>query len=313
MVQVMNRADIQKQLNPGLNEVFGLEYKDIKEYHAPMFDIETSEKAFEEETLQAGLGSAPVKREGAHTEFDSTQEMWTARYSHETISLGFAITREAIEDGLYDTQSKMKAKALGRSMAQTKQQKAAAIFNNGFSTSYLGGDKKPLFATDHPTLSGVAQSNKLTADLSETAMEGAIVDISLIKDDRGILASAMPRLLVVPPQNMWAAKRILNSTQSTRTATQGATGITNVNDINVINNEGLIPEGLHVNQYLSDSDAWFIRTDISNGTKMFVRVSLETKMEEQFGTDSMQYKARERYSFGWSDWRQWVGSDGSGS
>lgn len=308
----INRGNIQKQLVPGLNQVLGASYKEINNEHLPLFDVEKSNRSFEEETLMTGLGTAPVKTEGAGVAYDDMQEAWTSRYDHETVALAFAITEEALEDNLYDTFAKVRAKALGRAMANTKQVKAAAVFNNGFSATRPGGDNAPLFSTAHPTLTAGNQSNSVSTDISEAALETAVISISLYKDDRGILIGAMPKSLHIPPQLQFDAFQILKSDLSTTNATAGSTGITNVNDINALKGGGFFPGGIFINHRFTDTDAWFIRTDVPNGTKHFVRRPLATATEGDFDTGNGRYKARERYSFGWSDWRQWYGSAGAG-
>jgi hypothetical protein len=306
----INRSNITKQLLPGLNAVVGLEYGQVDNEHLGLFDIEKSERSFEEEVMMTGLGTAPVKLEGAPVQFDDMQETFSTRYNHNTVALAFAITEEAFEDNLYDTWSKARAKALGRGMANTKQVQAANVFNNGFSTSFPGGDGSPLFSTTHQTITG-AQSNADTADLSETAVQNAFIAISLYKDDRGILIGATGELILLPPQLQFTAFKILKSDLSTTLQTNSTTGITNVNDVNALRAMGYFPKGMKINRRLTDPDAWFIRTDVPNGTKMFVRAGLQTAMEGDFDTGNLRYKARERYSFGWTDWRGWWGSDGS--
>ena len=301
---ILTRAQFAKQLVPGLNAIFGTAYKSIDNEHTPLFDVERSDRSFEEEVLMTGFGTAPVKTEGDQVFFDSASEAWTSRYTHETVAMAFAITEEAIEDNLYGTTGKMKANAMGRAMANAKQVKAANVFNNGFSTSslYAGGDGKPLFATDHPTLAAGNQSNKVSSDLSETALESALINISLTKDDRGLLIGARAVSLHIPPQLQFVAHRILFSDLRVGTAD---------NDTNAMKDMGLFSKGYTVNHRFTDTNAWFIRTDVPNGTKMFVRAPLATKDDVDFLTGNMRYKARERYSFGWSDWRQWYGSSGS--
>ena len=308
----INRASISKELLPGLNAVFGLEYGEVDNEHAPLFDTENSDRAFEEEVLFTGFGSAPVKGEGAAVTYDDAQESYTARYTHETVALGFAITEEAMEDNLYDTFAKLRAKALARAMANTKQVKAADVFNNGFSTSYNGGDGVPLFSASHPTIGAGNQSNLLSAaDLSEASLETALITISKLKDDRGILIGGQAVSLHIPSDLVFTADQILNSTLSTTTATNSTTGVTNVNDINSIRNQGLLPKGYFVNRRFTDTNAFFIKTDVPNGAKMFVRSPLQTKMEPDFDTGNLRFKARERYSFGWSDWRGYFGNAGA--
>jgi hypothetical protein len=301
---ILTRAQFAKQLVPGLNAIFGTAYKSIDNEHTPLFDSEKSDRSFEEEVLMTGFGTAPVKTEGDQVFFDTASEAWTSRYTHETVAMAFAITEEAIEDNLYGTTGKMKANAMGRAMANAKQVKAANVFNNGFSTSslYAGGDGKPLLATDHPTLAGGNQSNRTSSDLSETALESALISISLTKDDRGLLIGARAVSLHIPPQLQFVAHRILFSDLRVGTAD---------NDTNAMKDMGLFSKGYTVNHRFTDPNAWFIRTDVPNGTKMFVRAPLATKDDVDFLTGNMRYKARERYSFGWSDWRQWFGSSGS--
>jgi hypothetical protein len=308
----INRSSIAKELLPGLNAVFGIEYADVDNEHAPLFDVENSDRAFEEEVLFTGFGSAPVKGEGAAVQYDDAQEGYTARYTHETISLAFAVTEEAMEDNLYDTFAKLRARGLARAMANTKQVKAADVFNNGFSSSYLGGDGVALFSASHPTVGNGNQSNTLGAtDLSEASLETALITIAKAKDDRGILIGLQAESLHLPPDLAFTADQILNSTLSTTTVTNSTTGVTNTNDINSIRNQGLVPGGFFVNRRFTDTNAWFIKTDCPNGTKMFVRAPLQTKMEPDFDTGNLRYKARERYSFGWSDWRGFYGASGS--
>jgi len=301
---ILTRAQFAKQLIPGLNAIFGTAYKSIDNEHTPLFDVEKSDRSFEEEVLMTGFGTAPVKSEGDQVFFDTASEAWTSRYTHETVAMAFAITEEAIEDNLYGTTGKMKANAMGRAMANAKQVKAANVYNNGFSTSslYAGGDGKPLFATDHPTLASGSQSNRTSSDLSETALEAALINISLTKDDRGLLIGARAVSLHIPPQLQFVAHRILFSDLRVGTAD---------NDTNALKDMGLFSKGYTVNHRFTDPNAWFIRTDVPNGTKMFVRAPLATKDDVDFLTGNMRYKARERYSFGWSDWRQWYGSSGS--
>lgn len=301
-MSVLTRAQFAKQLVPGLNAIFGTQYKAIDNEHTPLFDVEKSDRSFEEEVLQTGFGTAPVKTEGDQVFFDTASEAWTSRWTHETVAMAFALTEEAIEDNLYDTMGKMKAGAMGRAMANAKQVKAANVFNNGFSASYAGGDAVSLFSTAHPTIAAGNQSNRVSSDLSETALENALIDISLFKDDRGILIGAQAVSLHLPPQLKFVAHRILKSEGRVATAD---------NDTNAMRDMGLFSKGYTVNHRFTDSNAWFIRTDVPNGTKMFVRASLATKDDVDFLTGNMRYKARERYSFGWSDWRQWYGSAGS--
>lgn len=298
----ITRANIAKQLLPGLNAIFGVEYGSVDNEHEALYAIENSERAFEEEVLFTGFGTAPTKQEGAAVEYDNAQEQWTARYTMETVALAFSITEEAMEDNLYDTFAKVRAKALARAMANTKQVKAANTFNNGFSASFTGGDAVALFSGSHPTLAAGNQSNTVAVDLSETAIENALINISLFKDDRGILIGAKGVSLHVPPQLQFVAERILKSPARVATAD---------NDLNAVKSMGMLPGGYSVNHRFTDTNAWFMKTDVPNGTKMFVRVPLQTKMEPDFDTGNLRFKSRERYAFGWSDWRGWYGSSGS--
>ena len=300
----INRAQLVKELEPGLNALFGLEYNRFENEHAEIFDTETSERAFEEEVMLSGFAQAPTKGEGAAVTYDTAQETFTSRYSHETVALAFALTEEAIEDNLYDTLSSRYTKALARSMATTKQVKAANVLNNAFSTSFPGGDGKPLLTTDHPTLSAGDQSNEpsTAADLNETSLENAMIDIAAFKDERGIKVNVQARKLIIPPQLQFVADRILNS--------PGRVG-TSDNDIISLRNMGMLPEGYVVNHYLTDADAFFIKTDSPNGMKHFERAAMTTGMEGDFETGNVRYKARERYSFGFSDWRGMYGSPGA--
>ena len=300
----INRAQLVKELEPGLNALFGLEYNRYENEHAEIFDTETSERAFEEEVMLSGFAQAPTKGEGAAVTYDSAQETFTSRYSHETVALAFALTEEAIEDNLYDTLSSRYTRALARSMATTKQVKAANVLNNAFSTSFPGGDGKPLLTTDHPTLTAGDQSNEpsTAADLNETSLENAMIDIAAFKDERGIKVNVQARKLIIPPQLQFVADRILNS--------PGRVG-TSDNDINAMRNMGMLPEGYVVNHYLTDADAFFIKTDSPNGMKHFERAAMTTGMEGDFETGNVRYKARERYSFGFSDWRGMYGSPGA--
>lgn len=308
----INRSSIAKELLPGLNAVFGLEYGEVDNEHEALFAIESSDRAFEEEVLFTGFGTAPVKAEGAGVQYDSSQESYVARYTNETVALAFSITEEAMEDNLYDTFAKLRARGLARAMGNTKQVKAADVFNNGFSSSYLGGDGVSLFSASHPTVGAGLQSNTFGAtDLSESSLESALITISKTKDDRGILTGTQAESLHIPPDLAFTADQILNSVLSTTVATNSTTGVTNTNKINAIRNQGLIPNGFFVNRRFTDTNAWFIRTDCPNGTKMFVRAPLQTKMEPDFDTGNLRFKARERYSFGWSDWRGFYGASGS--
>jgi len=304
----INRASIAKELLPGLNAVFGLEYGEVADEHAPLFDTENSDRAFEEEVLFTGFGTAPVKGEGAAVSYDDAQESYTSRYTHETIALGFAVTEEAMEDNLYDTFAKLRAKGLARAMANTKQVKAADVFNNGFNSAFGGGDGQAFFSAAHPTIGDGDQSNALAAsDLSEAALETALIAISKTKDDRGILIGAQAESLHIPSDLAFTADQILNSTLSTTIANSA----TNVNDINSIRNQGLVPNGFYVNRRFTDTNGYFIKTDVPNGAKMFVRSPLQTKMEPDFDTGNLRFKARERYAFGFSDWRGFYGSQGA--
>ena len=300
----ISRSQQLKELLPGLNALFGLEYKKYEDQHKVIFETENSERSFEEETKLSGFGAAPVKSEGAAIAYDNAQEAWTARYNHETIALGFAITEEALEDNLYDSLSARYTKALARSMANTKQVKAANILNNGFDSAYTGGDGVELFSTAHPLVSGGTNSNEPTtpADLNETSLEAAIIQIAAWTDERGLLIAAKPRKLIIPPALMFVATRLLETELRTATAD---------NDTNAIRAMGAIPEAYAVNNYLTDTDAWFIRTDVPNGLKHFVRTALNTSMDGDFDTGNVRYKARERYSFGWSDPLGMFGSPGA--
>jgi len=311
----INRASIAKELLPGLNAIFGIEYGDVDNEHEPLYEIENSDRAFEEEVLFTGFGTAPVKGEGAAVQYDDAQEGYTARYTAETVALAFAVTEEAMEDNLYDTFAKLRARGLARAMANTKQVKAADVFNSGFNASYNGGDGVPLFSASHPTVGDGNQSNTLGAtDLSEASLETALITISKTKDDRGILIGAQAESLHVPSDLAFTADQILNSQMTTVIGvnpTTAANGATNQNKINSIRNQGLVPGGFFVNRRFTDTNAWYLKTDVPNGTKMFVRAPLSTKMEPDFDTGNLRYKARERYSFGWSDWRGFFGASGS--
>ena len=311
----INRASISKELLPGLNAVFGMEYGEVSDEHKPLFEVENSDRAFEEEVLFTGFGTAPTKAEGAAVSFDDAQESFTSRYTHETVALAFAITEEAMEDNLYDTFAKLRAKGLARAMANTKQVKAADVYNNGFNAAYIGGDGQPFFSASHPTIGDGNQSNTLGAtDLSEASLESALITISKAKDDRGILIGLQTQSLHIPSDLAFTADQILNSTMSTTIGvnpTTAANGATNVNDINSIRNQGMVPGGFFVNRRFTDTNAWFLKTDCPNGAKMFVRSPLQTKMEPDFDTGNVRFKARERYSFGFSDWRSFYGASGS--
>jgi hypothetical protein len=302
----ISRAQLLKELLPGLNALFGLEYKRYGEEHQEIYETESSERSFEEETKLSGFSAAPVKNEGNSIAYDNAQEAWTARYTHETIALGFSLTEEAVEDNLYDTLSARYTKALARGMAYTKQVKAANVLNNGFNTSgsYNGGDGVPLFSASHPLVTGGVNSNIPTtpADLNETSLENAVIQIAAWTDERGLLIAAKPRKLVVPPALQFVATRLLETELRTGTAD---------NDINALKNNGSIPEGYAINHFLTDSNAWFLTTDVPNGMKHFVRTPLATSMDGDFDTGNVRYKARERYSFGWSDPLGMYGSAGA--
>lgn len=300
----ISRAQLLKELLPGLNALFGLEYARYGEEHKEIFETETSERSFEEETKLSGFSAAPVKNEGSAIAYDNGQEVFTARYNHETIALGFSLTEEAIEDNLYDSLSSRYTKALARAMSYTKQTKAAAVLNNGFDTDYPGGDGVPLFSASHPLVAGGTNSNIPTtpADLNETSLEAAVIQIAGWTDERGLLIAAKPRKLVVPPSLMFVATRLLETELRVSTAD---------NDINALKSNGSIPEGYTVNHFLTDTDAWFLTTDVPNGLKHFVRTPMSTNMDGDFDTGNVRYKARERYSFGWSDPLGMYGSEGA--
>tara|TARA_R100000005_G_C5000113_1_gene206934 strand:- start:2963 stop:3874 length:912 start_codon:yes stop_codon:yes gene_type:complete len=301
----ISRAQLLKELLPGLNALFGLEYAKYGEEHKEIFESESSDRSFEEETKLSGFSAAPVKDEGSAIEYDNAQESWTARYTHETIAMGFSVTEEAIEDNLYDSLSSRYTKALARAMAYTKQVKAASVLNNAFTGSGVTyGDGKVLCATDHPLVSGGSNSNTpaTAADLNETSLEAAVIQIAGWTDERGLLIAAKPRKLVVPPNLMFVATRLLD--------TEGRVGTAD-NDINALRNNGSVPEGYTVNHYLTDTDAWFLMTDVPNGLKHFVRTPMQTSMDADFDTGNSRYKARERYSFGVSDPLGIFGSPGA--
>jgi hypothetical protein len=302
----ISRAQLLKELLPGLNALFGLEYAKYGEEHKEIYETETSERSFEEETKLSGFSAAPVKNEGSAIAYDNAQEAWTARYNHETIALGFSLTEEAIEDNLYDSLSARYTKALARAMSYTKQVKAAAVLNNGFTNSaaYYGGDGVPLFSASHPLITGGVNSNIPTtaADLNETSLEAAVIQISLWTDERGLLIASKPKKLVVPPSLMFVATRLLE--------TELRVGTTD-NDINALKNNGSIPDGYTVNHFLTDTNAWFLTTDVPNGMKHFVRTPLSQSMDGDFDTGNVRYKSRERYSFGWSDPLGMFGSAGA--
>jgi len=300
----ISRAQLLKELLPGLNALFGLEYSRYGEEHKEIYETESSERSFEEETKLSGFSAAPVKNEGAAIAYDNAQEAWTARYNHETIALGFSLTEEAIEDNLYDSLSARYTKALARGMSYTKQVKGAGVLNNGFNSAFTGGDGVALFSTAHPLVSGGTNSNRPSTgvDLNETALEAAVIQIAAWTDERGLLIAAKPKKLVVPPALMFVATRLLE--------TELRVGTTD-NDINAIKNNGSIPGGYTINHFLTDTNAWFLTTDVPNGMKHFVRTPMTTGMDGDFDTGNVRYKARERYSFGFSDPLGIFGSPGS--
>ena len=300
----ISRAQLLKELLPGLNALFGMEYKRYGEEHKEIYETETSERSFEEETKLSGFSAAPVKNEGAAIAYDNAQEAWTARYNHETIAMGFSITEEAMEDNLYDSLSARYTKSLARAMAYTKQIKAASTLNNGFSGAVVYGDGQPLFSTAHPLVSGGTNSNRPAtgADLNETSLEAAVIQIAAWTDERGLLIAAKPRKLIVPPALQFVATRLLET--SLRVGTTD-------NDINALKNNGSIPEGYTINHFLTDTNGWFLTTDVPNGLKHFVRVPLATSMDTDFDTGNSRYKSRERYSFGVSDPLGIFGSPGA--
>lgn len=300
----ISRSQLVKELEPGLNALFGMEYARYENEHAEIFETESSDRAFEEEVMLVGFGNASTKQEGAGVQFDTANEAYTARYTHETIALAFALTEEAVEDNLYDRLGARYTRALARSMAHTKQIKAAAVLNNGFSSSFPGGDGKALLTTDHPLAGGGTFANEPTtaADLNETSLENALIDISTFVDERNMILALRGMKLIVPPQLQFVADRLLESTLRVGTAD---------NDVNAIRNMGMLPEGYTVNHFLTDPDAWFVKTDAPNGFKHFERSPLRTSMEADFDTGNMRFKARERYSFGFSDPRCVFGSEGA--
>ena len=300
----ISRAQLLKELLPGLNALFGMEYARYGEEHKEIYETETSERSFEEETKLSGFSAAPVKNEGSAIAYDNAQEAWSTRYTHETIALGFSITEEAVEDNLYDSLSARYTKSLARAMAYTKQVKAASVLNNGFSNTYAGGDGVSLFNASHPLISGGVNSNTPSTqiDLNETSLEAAVIQIAAWTDERGLLIAAKPKKMVVPPSLMFVAKRLLDTELRVSTAD---------NDINAIKQMGAIPEGYCVNHFLTDTSAWFLTTDVPNGMKHFVRTPLQNSMDGDFDTGNVRYKARERYSFGWSDPLGMWGSSGS--
>ena len=300
----ISRAQLLKELLPGLNALFGLEYARYGEEHKEIYETETSERSFEEETKLSGFSAAPVKNEGSAIQYDNAQEAWTARYNHETIAMGFSITEEAVEDNLYDSLSSRYTKALARAMAYTKQVKAAYVLNQGFNSNVKYGDGVELFSTAHPLVSGGVNSNRpsTAADLNETSLENAVIQIAGWTDERGLLIAAKPRKLVVPPALQFVATRLLETELRVGTAD---------NDINAIKNNGSIPDGYTINHWLTDTNAWFLTTDVPNGLKHFVRTPLQNSMDGDFDTGNVRYKARERYSFGVSDPLGVYGSPGA--
>ena len=299
----ITRGQLVKELEPGLNALFGLEYNRYDNEHAEFYDVETSDRAFEEEVMLSGFGNAAVKAEGQGVTFDSANETFTARYTNETIALAFSITEEAIEDNLYDRLASRYTKALARSMSNTKQVKAANVLNNAFDSSFAGGDGKELCATDHPIVAGTFRNELSTsADLNETSLEQSLIDIAAITDERGLKIAARGVKMIIPSELQFTAERLMKSAGRTGTAD---------NDINAIGSMGMIPQGYTVNHFLTDTDAFFIKTDVPNGMKMFVRSPVKTAMEGDFTTGNVRYKARERYSFGFSDPRGMFGSPGA--
>ena len=300
----ISRANLAKELEPGLNALFGMEYNRYEGQHAEIFDSESSDRAFEEEVMLSGFGAAPVKAEGSGVSFDDAQEAYTARYNHETVAMAFSITEEAIEDNLYDRLASRYTRALARSMAHTKQVKAASVLNNAFNAAFAGGDTKELCATDHPLTNGGTFANEpaVAADLNETSLEDALISIAGFTDERGLIIALKGTKLIIPRQLQFIAERLLVSNLRVGTAD---------NDINAIKSSGLLPEGYVVNDYLTDSDAFFIKTDAPNGFKHFERMALSTGMDPDFDTGNMRFKARERYSFGFSDPRAVFGSPGA--
>jgi hypothetical protein len=301
----ISRSQLLKELLPGLNALFGLEYSKYGEEHKEIYETETSDRSFEEETKLSGFGTAPTKSEGAAIEYDNAQEAWTARYTHETVAMGFAITEEAIEDNLYDSLSARYTKALARAMAYTKQVKAAAVLNNAFDANTTYGDGVSLCNASHPLVNGGVNSNtpSVASDLNETSLEAAVIQIGQWTDERGLKIAAQPKKLIIPSNLQFVATRLLE--------TEGRVGTAD-NDVNALANNGSIPGGYAVNHYLTDTDAWFLTTDIPNGLKHFVRAKMATSMDADFDTGNSRYKARERYSFGVSDPLAIFGSPGAG-
>ena len=307
----ISRAQLLKELLPGLNALFGLEYARYGEEHKEIYETETSERSFEEETKLSGFSAAPVKNEGSAIQYDNAQEAWTARYNHETIAMGFSITEEAVEDNLYDSLSSRYTKALARAMAYTKQVKAASILNNGFNGAFPGGDGVSLFGNNsggtrvgHPLVGGGVNFNSpaTPVDLNETSLENAVIQIAAWTDERGLLIAAKPVKMVIPPSLMFVAERLMKTDLRVATAD---------NDINALKNMGAIPQGFTVNHFLTDNNAWFLKTDVPNGMKHFERLRMTTGSDSDFDTGNMRFKARERYSFGWSDALGMWGSSGS--
>jgi hypothetical protein len=300
----INRAQLAKELEPGLNALFGMEYSRYDNQHTEIFETESSDRAFEEEVMIVGFGNASVKGEGNAVSYDNATEGFTARYAHETVALAFSLTEEAVEDNLYDRLGSRYTKALARSMANTKQIKAASVLNNAFSGSFTGGDGVALVSDSHPLGGGGTASNRPTAyaDLNETSLEDALINISTLVDDRNLTIALQGRKLIVPPALQFVADRLLQS--------PGRVG-TSDNDINAIKNMGMVPEGYVVNNYLTDTDAWFLKTDCPDGFKHFERSPMQTSLEGDFDTGNMRYKARERYSFGYSNWRAVFASQGA--
>jgi hypothetical protein len=300
----ISRAQLLKELLPGLNALFGMEYARYGEQHKEIYDTESSERSFEEETKLAGFGAAPVKNEGSAIAYDNAQEAWTARYTHETIAMGFSVTEEAMEDNLYDSLSSRYTKSLARGMAYTKQVKAAAILNGAFAGGPVYGDGQVLCSTAHPLVNGAVNSNRpaTMVDLNETSLENAVIQIAAWTDERGLLIAAKPKKLVIPPALMFVATRLLETQQRVGTSD---------NDLNALKSNGSIPGGYTVNNFLTDTNAWFLLTDVPNGLKHFVRMGMKTSMDGDFETGNVRYKARERYSFGVSDPLGIYGSSGS--
>jgi len=306
----INRGNISKELLPGLNAIFGLEYGSVDDENNTLFETENSDRAFEEEVLFTMFGEAPVKSEGAAVQYDSAQEAYTSRYTHETVALAFAVTEEAMEDNLYDTFAKVRAKGLARAMASTKQVKGANVFNNAFSASYVGGDAVALISDSHPTIGDGNQSNKIgTSAIAVSTIETAVTAINKIKDDRGILVGASPTSVHIPPELAFETEMLLKSAGLPLGSVTYSSSLYAPNDLNPIKSLGILPGGSHVNRRFTGTDNWFVKTDCPNGTKMFNRSPLATKMEPDFDTGNLRFKARERYSFGWSDWRHWFGAE----